>query len=152
MLSVKPCNCLSREPDIRVEGNFSKNRYWFFLNTGQRIAQVHPKEELRGPKVCSMSAPVHCTVSSQTISTQTFGSKTITGIPKTLNHRIISLQTFWFSFLSFKYLVVFPKSNLTYVWWEYSEDTSINSGFCPVVTKSRFSPTELRYSPDWISL
>jgi len=41
----------SREPDIRVEGNFTKNRYWFFLNTGQKIAQVHPKEELRGPKV-----------------------------------------------------------------------------------------------------
>jgi hypothetical protein len=40
-----------REPDIRVEGNFTKNRYWFILNTGQKIAQVHPKEELRGPKV-----------------------------------------------------------------------------------------------------
>ncbi len=40
-----------REPDIRVEGNFTKNRYWFLLNTGQKIAQVHPKEELRGPKV-----------------------------------------------------------------------------------------------------
>ncbi len=34
-----------------MEGNFTKNRYWFLLNTGQKIAQVHPKEELRGPKV-----------------------------------------------------------------------------------------------------